>query len=68
MNHSKLPRGAVKRFREYLNSLDQSVKHRNGRFQQHTRPYGDYLYAQDREKFMADLREWHATAQREEKK
>lgn len=36
------------------------TRHRNGRFHQRTRGYGDYLYAQDRDKFMVDLREWLA--------
>lgn len=61
MQTDKLPRGTIKRFREYLNSLDDGVKHRHFRFQQRTRKYGDYLYAQDREKFMVDLQEWLAT-------
>ena len=33
-------------------------KHRNGRYRQVKRLYGDYLYRQDRDKFMADIREW----------
>ncbi len=28
------------------------------RYAQLKRPYGDYMYAQDRDKFMVDLREW----------
>lgn len=60
-----IPRGAIKRFREHLNALPQYAKHHNkvGKvvYQQRTRKYGDYLYAQDREKFMVDLAEWLAT-------
>ena len=51
-------RGDVKRFREHLNAQDDGIPHRNRRYHQRTRKYGDYLYAQDREKFMVDLREW----------
>jgi hypothetical protein len=62
MQTDKLPRGTIKRFREYLNAQDNSgYKHRHFRFQQRTRKYGDYLYAQDREKFMVDLQEWLTT-------
>ena len=43
-------------FRKHLNESD--YKHRNGRFAQRSRPYGDYLYKQDREKFEADFQEW----------
>lgn len=35
--------------------------HRNGRYHQRTRKYGDYFYRQDREKFMLELAEWLAT-------
>lgn len=52
-----LPRGAIKEFRHHLNTMAGNP-HRNGRYQQKTRQYGDYLYHQDREKFMVDLREW----------
>lgn len=51
-------RGARKAFREFLNELGRSGKnHRNGRYQQRTRGYGDYLYAQDREKFDVEFAE-----------
>lgn len=56
-----LPRGAVKRFRELLNAQDTGPKHRHHRYHQRTRKYGDYLYAQDRDKFMVDLRDWLTT-------
>lgn len=56
-----IPRGAIKRFREHLNSLPGPL-HRNGPFHQQRRPYGDYLYAQDRDKFMVELAEWLTTA------
>ena len=52
-----LPRGCVKAFRAHLNALP-GEPHRHGRFRQKTRLYGDYLYAQDRDKFMVDLRGW----------
>lgn len=56
-----IPRGKIKEYREKLNHEHEAaggVKHRHGRFHQITRPYGDYLYAQDREMFMVNLREW----------
>ena len=47
-----------KEFREWLNrDFAEEPKHRNYRFQQRTRPYGDYLWFQDREKFEADYQE-----------
>jgi hypothetical protein len=49
-----------KAFREYLNQLG-GENHRNGVYQQRTRPYGDYLYFQDRDKFDVDYAEWIAT-------
>lgn len=51
-------RGDVARFRELLNAEAGARKHRHNRYHQRTRKYGDYLYAQDREKFMVNLREW----------
>lgn len=51
-------RGDVKRFRDFLNAQDDGIPHRQFRYHQRTRRYGDYLYAQDREKFMVDLRDW----------
>lgn len=54
----QIPRGSIKRFREHLNAMTSFPPHRHGRYQQRKRQYGDYLYAQDREKFMVDLREW----------
>lgn len=51
-------RGDVARFRAYLNAQDDGVPHKHNRYHQKTRPYGDYLYAQDREKFMVNMREW----------
>lgn len=47
----------IKEFREYLNDLP-GPNHHHDRYEQRTRKYGDYLYAQDREKFMADMAEW----------
>ena len=51
-------RGDVARFREYLNAQDSGIKHRHHRYHQRTRKYGDYLYAQDRDKFLVNMREW----------
>lgn len=51
-------RGDVARFRELLNTQAGERKHRHNRYHQRTRKYGDYLYAQDREKFMVNMREW----------
>lgn len=38
-----------------------ATRHKHGRYQQVKRLYGDYLYAQDREKFLVDLQDWLAT-------
>ena len=59
-----IPRGKIKEYRELLNRQHEeagSLKHRHHRYHQRTRPYGDYLYAQDRERFMVNLREWLET-------
>ena len=54
-----MKRGDIKRFREHLNSQDVGdSKHRHRNYRQRTRLYGDYLYAQDREKFDMELAEW----------
>lgn len=53
-----IPKGAIKRFRERLNALDAGNKHRHLAYQQRTRRYGDYLYHQDHDRFMAELRQW----------
>jgi hypothetical protein len=51
-------KGDVQRYRDHLNAQDDGRKWRNFRRGQRVRKYGDYLYAQDREKFMVELREW----------
>lgn len=51
MAEKRVKRGARKAFREYLNRVYAGSLFRNGIYQQTKRPYGDYLYAQDREKF-----------------
>lgn len=51
-------RGDVKRFRDLLNAQDDGVPHKHNRYHQLICRYGDYLYAQDREKFMVNMREW----------
>lgn len=48
----------IQRFRAFLNQSDHQPVWSNGRHHQITRPYGDYLFAQDRDKFMAELSEW----------
>lgn len=50
-----LPRGAIKRFREHLNTVCADENYRNGRYAQKKRGYGDYLYAQDRDKFFVEM-------------
>ena len=54
-----------KRFREYLNTEYADTTHTNGRFGQgadkrglRQRPYGDYLWAQDRGMFEWNFSEW----------
>lgn len=54
-----MPQLTKKAFREHLNREHGTTpNHRHNRYQQRTRPYGDYLYAQDREKFNADYADW----------
>ena len=54
-----IKRGDIRRFTIFLNAeYASSTKHRNGRFHQVKRPYGDYLYNQDRDRFMELLCEW----------
>lgn len=57
-NQTNIPRGAVRRYREHLNTLCGDNKHKHNRYQQRTRKYGDYLYHQDRERFIVELLEW----------
>jgi hypothetical protein len=54
------PRGKTKAdFRRHLNDTCRNApQYRNGRYSQRTRPYGDYLYAQDRDKFDVEYKEW----------
>ena len=51
-----------KSFREYLNQADLNsrnpISHKQNRYHQRTRLYGDYLYYQDRVKFEVDYQEW----------
>lgn len=48
-------------YRKHLNeTCADGTLHKNGRYEQKTRPYGDYLYYQDREKFEVDFKEWSA--------
>ena len=46
-----------KEFKEFLNKEDQGHKHKNGRFGQRKRLYGDYLWSQDRDQFEVDYQE-----------
>lgn len=50
-----------KAFRAYLNRTCAGIKHAHGRFAQRTRGYGDYLYAQDRDRFNVDFAAWIAS-------
>lgn len=54
----QLKRGDIKRFREHLNYEAGAYWHTHRRFGNRTRKYGDWLYFQDREKFMVDLQDW----------
>ena len=45
-------------FREFLNQCYAKSMHKNGRYEQKKRAYGDYLYAQDRVKFECDYEDW----------
>lgn len=53
-----------KEYKEYLNrtypydSTHNIGKGKNGRYKPNSRPYGDYLWAQDREMFLAGFEEW----------
>lgn len=54
-----------KKFRTLLNEQDLANRasgergmHKNGKYRQTKRAYGDYLYHQDRDKFIHDHNEW----------
>ena len=47
-----------KAFKEYLNEKFKDPTYRNGKFKQLKRPYGDYLYSQDREQFDMEYEIW----------
>jgi hypothetical protein len=48
-------------FRKHLNAqFEREKKHKNYQFEQRTRPYGDYLCYQDREKFEMEFNEFQA--------
>ena len=52
-----------KEFRELLNRkfpANPTTNHREGRYQQKTRAYGDYLWFQDRSRFEFDKQEYEA--------
>ena len=54
-------RGAIRRYRDLLNRLDVGdSKHMHLCYRQRTRKYGDYLYHQDLDRFMVELKEWLA--------
>lgn len=59
-----IPRGSIKKYRVHLNAENavdgHKWKNRPGQGQR-KQLYGDYLYAQDCEMFMVNLREWMAT-------
>lgn len=53
-----MKRGAIKAYREYLNRTYTGVgatKGSRAQCVQKSRPYGDYLYAQDRSMFLNNL-------------
>lgn len=60
LNRQDAEHGARQNEKAITDFTRVSTKHRNGRFRQLKRLYGDYLYAQDREKFMVDLLDWLA--------
>lgn len=45
-------------FRQMLNRESAGHTHREKRYHQKTRLYGDYLWHQDRERFEVDFKEW----------
>ncbi len=57
----EIQRGDIKRYREILNAKYPGQRHKHNRHHQIRRPYGDYLYAQDRDKFLRDMCEWLPT-------
>jgi hypothetical protein len=61
-----MKRGAIKAYREYLNGaypvVEGNITHSyakgtRGNLWPRKRPYGDYLYSQDREMFMIGLKD-----------
>ena len=60
MNNTLIPKRTKKAFRQYLNEQAEKhgYKHKNFRFGQRVRPYGDYLYAQDRDMFNENYGRW----------
>ena len=57
----EIQRGDIKRYREFLNAKYPGQRHKHNRHHQISRPYGDYLYAQDHDKFLRDMCEWLPT-------
>ncbi len=57
-----------KAFREYLNQKENAIKHKHHRYNQRIRPYGDYLYRQDKIKFDGLYQEWKENPKRKTKK
>lgn len=60
LNREDLANRAVQAAKPEGDPSRSEVMHREGRYRQMKRPYGDYLYAQDRERFMVDLQDWLA--------
>ena len=54
-------KGDIKRFKAHLNALAGSRLWKNGRRGNKVRQYGDYLYAQDREMFLFEMKNWLTT-------
>lgn len=47
-----------KAFKDVLNRVYPDPSYKNGKYHQSTRPYGDYLYSQDKDQFDMLFEEW----------
>jgi hypothetical protein len=53
-----------KEYKELLNktyAVDKTGKGKNNRYKPNTRLYGDYLWARDKEMFLAGFEQWRRT-------
>lgn len=55
---NKIKRGDIAKFRMWLNINDTGRKFFNYRYRQSKRLYGDYLYFQDKDKFINEMCQW----------